>query len=297
MDVDGPVDPFNDLDACPIGADILLGVHAPFIGSDDFSGPKAADNHSYDTRCDSAVCDLGEIVDSLFRSPRSASLDSFPTNRLTWQAKPKLAEVPGDDYLHLDSCDVVRDSSFTRVGRKGDDTEMIPWLLGFGKWRRLKGGITMDSGCSIDTVPTGHAPNVAMGPVPASRVNSRINAANGTRIREHGVKQLKFRTREGLKQDWKLLFTDVKKALESVATTCDGDGGGECHVLFTRHGGTIINVDSLGGSYTVGKTGIVKGVGEFTAFDRTGNTYGMEAWVYVGQSDKTEDFAQLVAAP
>ena len=155
----------------------------------------------------------------------------------------------------------------------------------------------MDSGCSIDTVPTGHAPNVAMSPVPASRANRRINAANGTRIKEHGVKQLKFRTRDNQKQDWKMLVTDVKKALKSVATTCDGDGQGECHVLFTKHGGTIINVDDLGGQYTVGKTGIVRGAGELTEFDRTGNTYGMEAWVYVGTNDKAEDFARPVAAP
>ena len=65
-----------------------------------------------------------------------------------------------------------------------------------------------------------------MGPVPASRANRRINAANGTRIKEHGVKKLKFRTREGRRQEWKMLVTDVKKALKSVATTCDGDGGG-----------------------------------------------------------------------
>ena len=91
----------------------------------------------------------------------------------------------------------------------------------------------MDSGCSIDTVPTGHAPNVRMDPVPADRANRRINAANGTRIREHGVKQLKFRTREGRRQDCNMLVTDVKKALKSVVTTCDGDSSGECHVLVT----------------------------------------------------------------
>ena len=107
----------------------------------------------------------------------------------------------------------------------------------------------MDSGCSIDTVPTGHAPNVAMGPVPASRANHRINAASGRRIREHGVKQLKFRIHECWRLDWKMLVTDVKKAFTSVATTCDGDGGGECHVFFIMHGGTIINVDSMKVSY------------------------------------------------
>ena len=91
---------------------------------------------------------------------------------------------PDNEYIQLDTCDAVRDDSFTRVGRKGDDTESIPGLLDTGRWRQLKGGITTDSGCSIDTVPTGHAPNVAMGPVPANRANRRINAANGTRIRE-----------------------------------------------------------------------------------------------------------------
>ena len=158
----------------------------------------------------------------------------------------------------------------------------------------------MDSGCSIDTMPTEHAPNIAMGPVPASRVNRRINAANGTRIKEHGVKQLKFRTRDGRKQDWQMLVTDVKKALKSVATTCDGHGGDECHVLFTRHGGTIINVGAMGGKYGVNKLGAVEGAGELTGFDRTGNTYGMEAWVYVGTgtaAKPSESFVRPVATP
>ena len=97
---------------------------------------------------------------------------------------------------------------------------------------------------------------------------------------------MRFRTRDGQKQDWKMLVTDVKKALKSVATTCDGDGRGECHVLFTKHGGTIINVNDVDKPYTVSKFGAVGGSGELTAFDRTGNIYGMEAWVCVDQGDK-----------
>ena len=95
-----------------------------------------------------------------------------------------------------------------------------------------------------------------------------------------------------------MLVTDVKKALKSVATTCDSHNGGECHVLFTRHGGTIINVDTLNQPYTVGKTGVVKGAKELTGFDRTGNTYGMEARVYVGSGNKIpEQFARPVTTP
>ena len=169
--------------------------------------------------------------------------------------KPKLAEVenPDDKYIELGTCDAVRDDSFVRLGRRGDESELMPGFLGTGRWRRLKGGFTMDSGCSFDTVPTGHAPNVAMGRIPASRANRRINAANGTRIKEYEVKQLGFKTRERKKQSWNMLVTDVKKALKSVATTCDGDLGGECHVLFTRHGGTLVNVDAMKGSYSVGR--------------------------------------------
>ena len=108
--------------------------------------------------------------------------------------KPKLAD---DEYIRLDTCDAVKNDKFVRVGRNGDDLVLIPGLLGSGQWKRLKGGITMDSGCSIDTVPTGHAPNVAMGPIPANRANRMINAANGTRIKEYGVKQLGFKTERG----------------------------------------------------------------------------------------------------
>ena len=55
---------------------------------------------------------------------------------------------------------------------------------------------------------------------------------------------------------------------------------------------------SLSGTYSVGRKGGVKGAGELTEFDRTGNTYGMEAWVYVGDGgDKAEVFARPVRAP
>ena len=156
----------------------------------------------------------------------------------------------------------------------------------------------MDSGCSIDTMPLGHAPTIELGPIPPERANRKINAANGTRITEHGVKKLQFRTRDGQRQAWKMIVTDVKKALKSVATTCDGDGSGDCHVIFTKHGGTIVRVGELTGSYSIDKAGCVKGSGELTHFDRTGNTYGMEAWVHVGDQDsKAEVFSRPVAAP
>ena len=59
-----------------------------------------------------------------------------------------------------------------------------------------------------------------------------------------------------------------------------------------------MNVGELAGSYSVDKAGRVEGAGGLTQFDRTGNTYGMEAWVHVGdRSSKAEVFSRPVAAP
>ena len=62
----------------------------------------------------------------------------------------------------------------------------------------------------------------------------------------------------------------------------------------------IINVNAMNGQYGVIKTGAVKGAGELTGVDRTGNTYGMEAWVYVGMGTAAKPsggVARLVATP
>ena len=158
----------------------------------------------------------------------------------------------------------------------------------------------MDSGCSMYTMQCTQGMCLAL-PLARflwSQANRRINAANGTRIREHEVKQLKFHTCYGKRQYWQILVIYVKKVFKSVATTCDGIGGEDCHVLFTRRGGTIRNDDAMSGSYGVSKSGAVRGTGELIGFDRTGNTYGMEACVYVGTGNKaSEGFVWPVAAP
>ena len=60
----------------------------------------------------------------------------------------------------------------------------------------------------------------------------------------------------------------------------------------------VAGVDSLNGSYSASKTGVVKGAGEITDFDRTGNTYGMEACVSVGAvNEASQPFARPVAVP
>ena len=155
----------------------------------------------------------------------------------------------------------------------------------------------MDSGCSLDTVPATHAPNIRMKPIPPRRQGRVINAANGTKIKEHGEKHIKFKTKLGKEMNWCMAATDVKKALKSVAATCDGDEAGEAHVLFTKNGGRIIYLNETSGSYTVDASGHTSGTRRVTEFDRTANTYGMEAWVRVESDPKAELFSRPDAAP
>ena len=86
---------------------------------------------------------------------------------------------------------------------------------------------------------------------------------------------LSFATNDGRQRAWAMIVADVKKALKSIALTCDGDGSdeAECNVLFTRRGGRIKNLSNK----------------EVVAFDRTGNTYGMEAWVHVGKAETEKE--------
>ena len=145
----------------------------------------------------------------------------------------------------------------------------------------MKGGITMDSSCAIDTMPGEAAPGCKLLPIPPHRKGRKIVAANGTRIKQHGVRKLRFSTNAGQKlSSWDMVAADVKKVLKSVAVTCHGVEKGECEVLFTKRGGYIFNVET----------------GEAIDFDRTGNTYGMDAWVHVGNGDEAAAFFPRPAA-
>ena len=213
------------------------------------------------------------------------------TDLLGVEAEPECNDPDADDV------GTIGEQKGFRARQNLDNVELIPGLIGSGPWRRLKGGVTMDSGCSLDTIPATHAPNIQMDPIPARRHGRVINAANGTKIKEHGEKHVRFKTRLGKSMNWCMAATDVKKALKSVATTCDGDEAGEAHVLFTKHGGRIIYLDETSGSYIVQASGHTTGTGRVTEFDRTANTYGMECWVPVKDGSRAELFSRPVAAP
>ena len=57
-----------------------------------------------------------------------------------------------------------------------------------------------------------------------------------------------------------------------------------------------MNLKGIEKSYKVHKLGGTEGVNEWTDFDRTANTYGMDAWVLVGD-DPESGFTRPAAAP
>ena len=68
-------------------------------------------------------------------------------------------------------------------------------------------------------------------------------------------------------------------------------------MIFTKNGGSIVNFGQVKDGYWVKKNGDVEGTGEVTKFDRTGNTYGMEAWIFVGDKNTNEGFSRPAVVP
>ena len=130
-------------------------------------------------------------------------------------------------------------------------------MLGSGKWRRIKRGITLDSGSAVFVIPSGWLPQFLAADGP--KKGHRYVAANGNYIINEGENTITFTTAEGQKRKFKFKIADVNKLLASVAGICDA--GHE--VVFRVDGGFIRNIST----------------GEMTRFERRGNVYAMDAWV------------------
>ena len=128
-----------------------------------------------------------------------------------------------------------------------------------GGWKRVRNGITLDSGCEVDIMPKDKLPQFTLKPTTGERKGKKMSAANGTPILEVGEREVKFMTETGKEVTWPFIAGDVNKMLKSVATTCDLD----YYVIFTKRGGHIVHEQTH----------------ESMPFCRVGNTYAMDAWV------------------
>jgi hypothetical protein len=169
---------------------------------------------------------------------------------------------------HLDSVDVVEDYPWRRcrprepgvdedvfVGTVRDESKMKGW-------KKLKNGITMDSGSAVDITPEDENPEFPIVELTGSRRGRRLGAANGTPIEISGEKWISFSTKEGWDLEWPFIAGKVKKTLKSVGTTCDADN----YVLFRKTNGYIVHEADKA----------------FIEFDRVGNVYVIDVWIRIG---------------
>ena len=145
--------------------------------------------------------------------------------------------------------------------------------------RKLKHGITMDSGSAVGITPDDGNPQFKIVPLGGGRVGKRLGAANGTPIEVCGEKLIAFRTQEGYDFNWPFIAGKVKNTLKSVGTTCDASN----YVIFRRSNGYIVH-----------------GPGNaFIEFKQIGNVYVIDVWVRVGSRADSESssVARQTAVP
>lgn len=70
-------------------------------------------------------------------------------------------------------------------------------MVGTGKWRRIRHGVTMDSGATVDIMPESYLPHVNLQPCTGVRAGRKLVAANNTPIAEIGEKHVKAVTNTG----------------------------------------------------------------------------------------------------
>ena len=137
-----------------------------------------------------------------------------------------------------------------------------------GDWQKIR--ITLDSGSTVDVMPSDELCQVDTVPCTGSRANRSMFAANGTRIDSKWEKKFQAPTDDGFHLDCAFISGAVKKILKSTAITCDEGGEKGQWVIHTKSGGWIVNVETK----------------RKIPFRRVGNTYFMDAWVRVPDKNK-----------
>ena len=185
-----------------------------------------------------------------------------------------LKSVPRTEGSHERFDDVDGVIEHIKQGMKsGSKPVTVPKVEPPRGYRRLRHGITMDSGSNVDIAPSNENPEFPVTEPTGPRRGKRLAAANGSPIRIDGEKCIEFMTKEGHQLAWPFLAGNVKKGLKSVGTTCDAGN----YVLFTEWGGYIINDKTH----------------KHIEFDRVGNVYAIDAWV----KDDSQGFTRPAGRP
>ena len=160
--------------------------------------------------------------------------------------------------------DTFDSESMVQICGFGDKVKKKPFipggeLIGAGEWVKIKGGMTLDSGCSVFVMPSKWLMHLVLEQSEGSRRGQKFVAASDHSVKNEGQRTVKFVTTDGSRRQMIFQVTAVNKILASIAGICDNGNT----VLFRRDGGTITNVET----------------GRETNFQRVGNVYCMDMWV------------------
>ena len=149
-------------------------------------------------------------------------------------------------------------------------------LIGDGEWVRVKGGMTLDSGCSVFVMPSRWLRHLTLEPSEGSRRGQNFVAANNQPMKNEGQRTVRFRTFDGSRRQMVFQVAAVNKILASIAGICDNGNV----VTFRDDGGTITHIQTK----------------RETHFRRQGNVYVMDMWVrnpkFKGTPEKSMDFTR-----
>ena len=95
--------------------------------------------------------------------------------------------------------------------------------------------VTIDSGAVDHVIPKGWAPKFEIKSTEASRKGMWYTAANGTKIYNHGAKDIVGKTESGMEAGMRFQVADVTKALGSVKKICQAGN----RVVFEEKGSYI----------------------------------------------------------
>ena len=111
-------------------------------------------------------------------------------------------------------------------------------LIDDGEWVRVKGGMTLDSGCSVFVMPSQWLKHLVLEPSEGSQRSKKFIAASNHSVKNGGQRTMRFRTTDGSRRQMVFQVAVVNKIRASIAGICDNGTS----VLFGSDGGMITNL-------------------------------------------------------
>ena len=166
----------------------------------------------------------------------------------------------------------TEDLMYDLVGLLGAEPvdEDLNMVKSEGAWEEFTA--VMDSGAAESVAPLEAAPNVPMQASRGSKSGQKFHTADGTKLPNHGEKNIVAITDEGRSVAMKYQVADITKPLCSVGKVTDSNN----LVCFNREGGIIYHLGSK----------------KITPFKREGGVYVLRTWISRDGTSTESDFGR-----